>query len=189
MSRLIKILSACEDGANYAEACGSYESAWNECERGDLMLRTAKRRNIDIRKLTKAKVECAKLVEHLMKDERSINLLRIAERFCEGNATRRELDAAADAASDAATAATAATATYAADVATYATYSATYDAAAYAATYDAAAYAAAAYAATYAADADAAAADAADTRKDILSKSADICRKYIQFSDLRMDEL
>jgi len=50
-------------------------------------------------------VRCARQVQHLMKDERSINALDVAERFAHGEATKEELDAAKDAAKDAAWAA------------------------------------------------------------------------------------
>ena len=43
-------------------------------------------------------VWCARQVQHLMKDERSIKALDVAEAFAKGNATQEELDAAAKAA-------------------------------------------------------------------------------------------
>ncbi len=43
-------------------------------------------------------VWCARQVQHLMIDERSINALDVAERFANGNATQEELAAARDAA-------------------------------------------------------------------------------------------
>lgn len=39
-------------------------------------------------------VECARSVQHLMKDKRSINALDVAERFANGEATQQELMAA-----------------------------------------------------------------------------------------------
>jgi hypothetical protein len=122
-------------------------------------------------------VACARQVQHLMTDERSIAALDVAERFANGEATADELAVArraayaayaayADAADAAYAAADAAAyAAAAADAAAYAAADAAYaavaaaDAAAYAAA-DAAAVAAAdaAYAAAYAA-ADAAACD------------------------------
>lgn len=50
-------------------------------------------------------VWCARQVQHLMKDERSIAALDVAERFANGDATEIELDAASDAARAAARAA------------------------------------------------------------------------------------
>jgi hypothetical protein len=50
-------------------------------------------------------VWCARQVQHLMTDQRSIDALDVAERFANGLATQAELDAAWDAAGDAARAA------------------------------------------------------------------------------------
>ena len=47
-------------------------------------------------------VWCARQVQHLMTDQRSIAALDVSERFANGNATQDELDAARDAARDAA---------------------------------------------------------------------------------------
>ena len=142
------------------------EQAWNDCERGDWMLWIAAKQNVDLRILTLAKARCARLVEHLMRDQRSIDALNIAERFGNCDATIEELNAAADAAG-------------------YAAADAAADAAAAAADHDAA-YAA--VAAAYAADsAYAAAYAAADARNEILKKCADICRDTIPFSELKIE--
>jgi len=50
-------------------------------------------------------VWCARKVQHLMTDQRSINALDVAERYANGKATEEELAAARDAAEDAASAA------------------------------------------------------------------------------------
>ena len=47
-------------------------------------------------------VWCARQVQHLMKDQRSIDALDVAEKFANGEATQDQLDAARDAARDAA---------------------------------------------------------------------------------------
>jgi hypothetical protein len=47
-------------------------------------------------------VGCARKVQHLMKDQRSIDALDVAERYANGNATKNELAAARDAAREAA---------------------------------------------------------------------------------------
>lgn len=47
-------------------------------------------------------VGCARQVQHLMKDERSLRALDVAEAYANGNATKEELDAARVAAWDAA---------------------------------------------------------------------------------------
>ena len=52
-------------------------------------------------------VWCARQVEHLLTDQRSLDALEVAERFARGRATREELAAARDAAWDAAWAAAA----------------------------------------------------------------------------------
>ncbi len=75
-------------------------------------------------------VWCARQVQHLMIDERSINALDVAERFANGNATQEELAAARDAAWAAARAAAWAAARDAAwDAARDATWAAARDAA------------------------------------------------------------
>jgi hypothetical protein len=157
--------------------------ALRDCERGDWLLwwLWRERNNegyADIRALTKAKSECARLVQHLMKDPRSIAALDACDQYYEGMISDEQLAAAAAAAypayPDAYPAyAAAAAAAAAADAA----YAAAADAAAADAAYAAAADAAAADAA-YAADADADAA-AADARLDTLKKCADICRIYL----------
>jgi hypothetical protein len=95
-------------------------------------------------------VWCARQVQHLMKDERSINALDVAERFANGNASVKELgaasaassdavwDASSDADWDAATDASSDAASAAAWAAASATASATASAAASAADWDAA---------------------------------------------------
>jgi hypothetical protein len=87
----LESINACNSGAKWADSQSSYREAWDKCERGDWMLWIAKKQGVDLRVLTRAKVECAKVVEHLIKDERSINALRVAERFADGDATREEL--------------------------------------------------------------------------------------------------
>lgn len=100
-------IDACPEARQWADDQPDYKTAWEICERGDWMLRIAKKQDVCIRKITLAKVSCARLVQHLMKDERSINALDVAERFGNGLATLEELNDAA----------TAVDATYAADVA------------------------------------------------------------------------
>lgn len=168
-SKLIEKLNsmiACEEGVDYIQNQSAKE-AWENCDRGDWMLWIAQARRIDLKILTGAKVKCARLVQHLMKDQRSLDALDVAEKFSNGLATRKELNAAAYAADDAAD-----TAAYsAADSAAYAAY-----AAAYAADADAYADAAAAYA------------DDSDARKQTLEKCADICREMIPFELLNLSE-
>ena len=65
-------------------------------------------------------LECARSVQHLMKDKRSLGALNVAERFANGQATQQELDAAWAAARDAAGAAAGAAARDAAMAAAWA---------------------------------------------------------------------
>jgi hypothetical protein len=53
---------------------------------------------VDDRTLRLFAVKCAREVQHLTNDERSINALDVAERYANGEATEEELDAAAAAA-------------------------------------------------------------------------------------------
>jgi hypothetical protein len=70
-------------------------------------------------------VACAREVQHLLTDPRSLNALDVAERFAKGFATTEELAAARDAAWNAAyTACAARAAAYTAGDAAYATYTA-----------------------------------------------------------------
>ena len=118
--RAIKKLSACEEAVKDAHSFKTSEELWATCARGDWMLWLIGRiinqsDEAQLRKLTLVKARCAKLVIHLMKDERSRKAVEIAERFGLGQANREELDAAAAAACDAARAA--ACDAYAADAA------------------------------------------------------------------------
>ena len=88
-------------------------------------------------------IECARDVQYLMQDGRSVNALDVSERYINGTATQSELNTAkyaarsaayaaytADAARSAAYAAYATCTTYTADAAKYAAYSARFAAAA-----------------------------------------------------------
>ena len=117
MNETIKKLGACEEGLDWL-GDKPLDAAWAECHRGDWMLWVADKVGVDIKTLTLAKVRCARLVQHLMKNQRSLDVLVIAEAFAGGKATAAQLEAAyAAAAADAA----AADAAYAAaDAASYA---------------------------------------------------------------------
>ena len=163
----LKALNACSDAKQFASN-KSLEEVWNTCSRGDWMLWLAKKADIDLRILTKAKALCANTVRHLMKDERSKNAIDVAIKFGNGIATLEELNTAAYAASVAASAAYAA---YAA--AAYAAYAAAYAAyAAYAAA-DTAAFADAAVDAAFAVD---------NAKKENQLLTAQIVREQIPFS-------
>ena len=158
-------INACSGAIRWVATQKNYKEAWQNCNRGDWMLWLAQRLNIDKHKLTLAKGLTAKLVIHLMEDERSINAVHIAIKYGNHQATDEELKIAYAAAYDAAAAAAA----YAyAAAAAYAAYAAAADAA-YAA-------ADAAYAAAYAAYAATAYTDA---KKENQLKTANICREIL----------
>ena len=185
MKELLKKLNACEPAIEWAEN-KTWEEIYKTCHRGDWLLWLFKETNPDdLQKITLAKGHCAATVLHLMEDERSINAVKVAIAFGEGNASREDLNAAsyaaAVAASDASDASDAyASASYAASVAyasaSYAASVAFYTAAFYTAAD--AAYAVTAYAA-YAAYTDAAAAAAVAAKRQNQMETADICRKYL----------
>ena len=186
-------INACEEARLWAED-KNIEEVLRDSYRGDWLLWLAKKLDLPFNKLTLAKARCAKTVIHLMKDQRSIYAVNVAEKFGLDECTLEELNnayaaaVAADAAVADATYAAAAVVAYAAAdaAAAYAVAVAAYaaavaadadaDAAAYAAAAADAAYAAAdaAYAAAVAADADAAYAYA-DARKNNQQHTSDIC--------------
>jgi hypothetical protein len=154
-------MNACQEAVEWV-GDRTFEQAWDECDRGDWMLWLAQKKGVDLRKLTLAKARCAKLVIHLMDDERSRNAVGVAERYGLGEATREELDAASASAS--ASAASVYVASASAASAVYASASAAYA--------DAASASASASAG---ADAYAYTGD----RAEILQKCADICRDVL----------
>lgn len=138
---------ACSDGRKRAAAFPSLEDAWQTCTPEDLIWVATRPGVLTDRELRRFSVFCARSVQYLMTDQRSIAAVDVAERHANGEATDDELHAAA----------------YAARAAAYAAASAAY-AAARAAGSAAYAHAASAHAASanYAASADvAASADAA----------------------------
>lgn len=115
-------LGACESAREWAGDM-PIEEVLAICHRGDWLIWLAQKVGVELQPLTLAKGHCANTVRHLMTDERSTNAVDVAIAFGEGKATRKKLDAAADAAYAAYTA-----------YAPYA-YSAAYAADAYAADY------------------------------------------------------
>ena len=179
LKELLVKIDACQEAQTWV-GDKSIEEVVKTCPRGDWALWLASKLEIDLQTLTLAKALCAKTVIHLMKDQRSVDAILVAEKFGRGEATREELKIAAIYAADAAdTAAAAYAAAYAAADAADAAYAASY--AAYAAD-DAADTAAAAYAAAYAADAAAYAAYAAYAAKAKQAnqlETANICREIL----------
>ena len=129
MKELLKKLDACLPAIEWA-GDKTWEEIYKTCHRGDWLLWLFKQTNpYDLQKITLAKGHCAATVLHLMKDERSINAVKVAIAFGEGNASREYLNNAAYAYAAAADAAD--TAAY------YAAYAAADADAAYAAAADA----------------------------------------------------
>ena len=139
LQSLLIELHACDEAIEFSQDL-SIEEAVQQCERGDWLLWLAKDLELPLKPITLAKARCAKLVVHLMEDERSVKAVEVAEKFALGEATREELDTAAadayaaydaddaDAADDAAY-----TPSYAAAAANADAYAAASDDAAYAA--------------------------------------------------------
>lgn len=96
---------ACEEGYKWAcENCATLDDVWATA-RPDWLIWVATHPGcLDDRTLRLFAVWCARQVQHLMDDERSIAALDVAERFANGEATSEEL-AAAGAAAEAAGAA------------------------------------------------------------------------------------
>ena len=95
----LKSINACDPACKWQEG-KDLETVWNTCERGDWMiwLLVNSENEVTDRELRLIAVKCARQVQHLMKDERSINALDVAERFANGEATQEELNAAWEAA-------------------------------------------------------------------------------------------
>ncbi len=126
----LKSINACDPACKWQEG-KDLETVWNTCERGDWMiwLLVNSENEVTDRELRLIAVKCARQVQHLMKDERSINALDVAERFANGEATQEELNAAWEAARAAGDAAWAAAWEAAGDAAWAAAWAAARDAA------------------------------------------------------------
>jgi hypothetical protein len=192
-SNKLGALGACFDSIEYAKTQPDFQTAWDNCKRGDWMLWLATKLPAQVtrQQLVFTACQCARLALPYTKDARILTCIEVTEAWTRNEATINQVKQARNAAAYVAYAAAAA-ADAAADAAAYAAYAAAYVAAyvAYAAdaatsAADAAAYAAAdaaadaaAYAAAYAA-ADAAAYAA---RNKTLLKCADIVRQHITVS-------
>lgn len=159
----LKTINACHAAMVWL-ADKSSAQAWTDCQRGDWMLWIASKSGVDVRTVTRAKVECAMLVAHLLTDQRSLNALRVAGQYADGLASIQELKSAY------------ASAAHVAD--SNAAYAAAASAYAVANSYAAHAAAASAYATaiTYT--------DAA-ARISILAQCADICRQHISLTTIQ----
>ncbi len=87
-------LNACEDAIDWV-GDKTIEQALADSQRGDWLLWLAKRLDLPLNKLTLAKARCAKTVIHLMKDQRSIDAVNVAEKFGLDECTIEELNTAA----------------------------------------------------------------------------------------------
>jgi hypothetical protein len=94
---------ACDEGRKWAlENCVSMEDAWAKLKPEWLIWVATRKGVLTDRELRKFAVWCARQVQHLMTDPRSVAALDVAERHAEGLATDEELAAAGAAAWDAA---------------------------------------------------------------------------------------
>jgi hypothetical protein len=90
---------ACTDGRKWALAnCTSMEDAWARLKPQWLLWVATRPGVLTDRELRKFEVWCARQVQHLMTDARSVAALDVVERHAEGLATDEELHAARDAA-------------------------------------------------------------------------------------------
>ena len=130
--------NACREGVAFAMSQNSLAEVWDNCPRLDWLFWIVKRQATKPEKeLRLFAVWCARGVQHLMLDKRSLDALGHVERFANGQASQEELAAARSAAGDAAVAALAAYASRAAADAALAALAAAADAAADAAARDA----------------------------------------------------
>ena len=98
--------SACKDGRAWAmENCTSMQDAWEKLKPEWLIWVATRNGVLTERELRLFAVWCARQVQHLMADPRSVDAIDVAERHANGNATDAELAAARAAAGAAARAA------------------------------------------------------------------------------------
>ena len=157
LNNRLEKLNACEEAIKWV-GDKSLKEAWKKCKRGDWMLWYYFEKVGFTKQLVKAKADCASLVKHLMKDQRSLDALQACYDYVDGKISKEELRQATDAAYDAAAASSASSAAFAA----YSAVDAAYDAF---------------YTSVYVASADSYA-SAAD-RKEALKECADICREVL----------
>lgn len=168
LTKKLNQLLACNDAIEWVKEFDRAEDVYLKCNRGDWMLWYIYKSGIalqDKRKWIGCKVEIARQVQHLMKDERSIKALEIAELYSKGKATEEELKEAA--------------------VAAYAAYvDIAYADVPVSDVYTVAAVTIISYNVACSADTAAAVAVVADVRYKSLAKSADIVRKWYTLEEL-----
>jgi hypothetical protein len=87
--------NACSESAVYALTQNSMKEVWDNCPKLKWLLWMVQREDKNPEKeLRLFAVWCARQVQHLMKDKRSLDALDVAERYAYGNATEGELAAA-----------------------------------------------------------------------------------------------
>ena len=94
-NQLLVKIDACEDAVKWCEG-KSLQDAWDSATRSDWMfwLLINQENEATDKELRLIAVKCARQVQHLMTDQRSINALDVAEKFASGEATEEELAAA-----------------------------------------------------------------------------------------------
>ena len=93
---------ACRDGAKWAlENCQNMDDVWENAKPEWLVWVATCEGVLPDKELRLFTVWCARRVQHLMTDDRSIAAVDVAERYANGNATLQELNAAREAAREA----------------------------------------------------------------------------------------
>ena len=86
---------ACKEGRDWALAnCESMFDAWDKLPPKWLVWVATRRGVLSDKELRLFAVHCARSVEHLLTDQRSKDAIAVAERFANGEATKKELAAA-----------------------------------------------------------------------------------------------
>lgn len=80
------------DIKEYCEAQPDFETAWNECKRGDWMLWIAYALGVNDRILTLAKGHCANIVRHFITHEMSIAAIDAAIKYGNGEIEIEEMN-------------------------------------------------------------------------------------------------
>ena len=94
-------LNACSEAIEWV-GDKSLKKAWRRCKRGDWMHWYYFKEVGFTKELVKAKADCASLVRHLMKDQRSLDSLQACYDYVDGKISKEELRQAAYTASAAA---------------------------------------------------------------------------------------
>jgi len=87
----LRNLGACTEAIQWASQYPDLETAWTACERGDWMLWYAAKTGASRRQVVGIAAKCARLVQHLMTDERSIAALDACDRYARGEVSEVEM--------------------------------------------------------------------------------------------------